>query len=168
MNCCELWQTSTSKHSEHTATSIRKFIVTERLTLTLFTSSLLCWLQLDGRSELSHSWLSLFFMIYRNIKRKKKKKKNKERESCLIHIFYSQQRLDHKKLRQNTNLHQDNFMGGPCRNQKNWWKVRCQIWWYCWIFKNLYFWEWDIAHCYTVHVVPLFLLNLRNTSLWLN
>lgn len=91
MNCCELWQSSTSKHSEHTATSIRKFIVTERLTLTLFTSSLLCWLQLDGRSELSHSGLSLFSMINETLKKRKRKRKKGDHAWYISSSFNKEQ-----------------------------------------------------------------------------
>lgn len=152
MNCCELWQTSTSKHSEHTATSIRKSIVTTSPTLTLFTPSLLCWLQLDGRAELSHSQLSLLPVIYRNVK---KNKINKEGN----HTSYTYSAPNQKQLRKtsekNCAQHLGSFMGGPRRNRENRWKARCQIWWYCWIFSNSYFLGTGYSpHRYIIFIEP--------------
>lgn len=63
---------------------------------------------------------------------------NKQRGSYSMHLFYPQQKAAQKNLRQNS-THLGNFMGGPGRNQENQWEVRCQIWWYCWIFRISYF-----------------------------
>lgn len=46
------------------------------------------------------------------------------------------QHTSEKLLRKTSEKTLGIFMGGPCRTQENWWKVRCQIWWYCWIFRN--------------------------------
>lgn len=49
------------------------------------------------------------------------------------HTYFSPKK---KQLRKTSDKNLGNFMGGPCRARENWWKVRCQIWWYCWIVRN--------------------------------
>lgn len=63
---------------------------------------------------------------------------NKQTKAVLLHTPILLPTESSSQKAQQNPTHLGNFMGGPGRNQESQRKVRCQIWWYCWIFRISY------------------------------